>query len=395
MRQESLLDGSNLPDYEKLASYLFFTATGEEFAPGQVRRDRWFIGSSRLYDVYLIYDADVDTLKDMALTLDVARRLPRTKRSKLVFAPTKYVESELLHRHRITFQQLPSRSTKRSANHRAPAQAETRTPADSGTPTHDPEGVPEAHPRHRPGIPRRAGGVARQGFGGTGSRPRAGFRLGTQGVGEERSRPHLPSAQERTGRTAAVLLPQDSNRRRQDPARDEGGRSRQHALPEAADGACAVDRPHNANLQPDPQGLEGSRPSLPPATRHGVGRPDADAGEDQRIRPAGRPGEPVRAAADAAVGQPGDQGTAPNVPGQRRLRPLLPRGRRRGRPSAALGRGSEPRHLRAGGRLLGTACQDLPRQHPPSATAADHPRRRTQGVQPERQGDAGRIQSPA
>ena len=40
MRQESLLDGSNLPDYEKLASYLFFTATGEEFAPDQVRRDR-------------------------------------------------------------------------------------------------------------------------------------------------------------------------------------------------------------------------------------------------------------------------------------------------------------------------------------------------------------------
>ena len=107
MRQESLLDGSNLPDYEKLASYLFFTATGEEFAPDQVRRDRWFIGRSRLYDVFLIYDADVDTLKDMALTLDVARKLPRTKRSKLVFAPTKYVEPELLHRYLITFQQLP------------------------------------------------------------------------------------------------------------------------------------------------------------------------------------------------------------------------------------------------------------------------------------------------
>jgi len=107
MRQESLLNGSNLPDYEKLASYLFFTATGEEFAPKQMNRDRWFIGRSRLYDVFLIYDADVETLKDMALTLDVARKLPRTKRSKLVFAPTKYVESELLHRYHITFQQLP------------------------------------------------------------------------------------------------------------------------------------------------------------------------------------------------------------------------------------------------------------------------------------------------
>ena len=107
MRQESLLDGSNLPDYEKLASYLFFTATGEEFAPDQLRRDRWFVGRSRLYDVFLIYDPDVEKLKDMALTLEVARKLPRTKRSKLVFAPTKYVEPDLLHRYRITFQQLP------------------------------------------------------------------------------------------------------------------------------------------------------------------------------------------------------------------------------------------------------------------------------------------------
>ena len=107
MRQESLLDGSNLPGYEKLASYLFFTATGEEFVPDQLRRDRWFIGRSRLYDVFLIYEPDVEKLKDMALTLEVARKLPRTKRSKLVFAPTKYVEPELLHRYRITFQQLP------------------------------------------------------------------------------------------------------------------------------------------------------------------------------------------------------------------------------------------------------------------------------------------------
>ena len=107
MRQESLLDGSNLPDYEKLASYLFFTATGEEFAPDRLRRDRWFIGSSRLYDVFLLYDADVEKLKEMALTLEVARKLPRTNRNRLVFAPTKYLEPEFLHRYRITFQQLP------------------------------------------------------------------------------------------------------------------------------------------------------------------------------------------------------------------------------------------------------------------------------------------------
>ena len=107
MRPESLLDGSNLPDYEALASYVFFTATGEEFDPEKMNRQRWFIGRSKLYDVFLIYENDLDRLKDMALTLDVARTLPKTKRNKLVFAPTKYLDAEFLHQYRVTFQQLP------------------------------------------------------------------------------------------------------------------------------------------------------------------------------------------------------------------------------------------------------------------------------------------------
>ena len=107
MRQESLLDGSNLPDYEKLASYIFFTATGEEFAPDRIRREDWFIGSSRLYDIFLFYEPDIDKLKNMALTLDEARKLPRTKKRNLVFAPTKYLDREFLNQYRITFQQLP------------------------------------------------------------------------------------------------------------------------------------------------------------------------------------------------------------------------------------------------------------------------------------------------
>ena len=107
MRQESLLDGSNLPDYEKLAGYLFFTATGEEHDPAAVRKEDWFIGSSRRYDVFLLYEPDIEKLKDMALTLDLARKLPSSKRLKLVFAPCKYLDREFLQKYRITFQQLP------------------------------------------------------------------------------------------------------------------------------------------------------------------------------------------------------------------------------------------------------------------------------------------------
>lgn len=108
MRQESLLDGSNLPDYDALAGYVFFTATGEEWNPKKMKRKEWFVGESRLYDVFLIYEPTVETLKDMALTLDIARKLPSVSgKNKLVFAPTKYLDQEFLDKYCITFCQLP------------------------------------------------------------------------------------------------------------------------------------------------------------------------------------------------------------------------------------------------------------------------------------------------
>ncbi len=107
MRRESILDGSRLPTYEKLAAYIFFTATGEEFDPAAIDPKTGFIGSSRLYDVYLIYADDVEKLKNLALTLPEAQALPAGTRNKLVFAPTKYVDADFLRRRRIAFQQLP------------------------------------------------------------------------------------------------------------------------------------------------------------------------------------------------------------------------------------------------------------------------------------------------
>ena len=107
MRRQAILDGSSLPTYEKLAGYVFFTATGEEFDPKKVDQPNWFIGSSQLYDLFLMYADDLEALKDLALTTEVAEKLPSSDRRKLVFAPTKYMDPEFLHRYRITFQQLP------------------------------------------------------------------------------------------------------------------------------------------------------------------------------------------------------------------------------------------------------------------------------------------------
>ena len=58
--------------------------------------------------MYLFYQPDMEYLKTTALTLDVARGLPTgSGKKRLVFAPTKYLDSIHLEENRIEFCQLP------------------------------------------------------------------------------------------------------------------------------------------------------------------------------------------------------------------------------------------------------------------------------------------------
>jgi DNA modification methylase len=106
LRKQAILDGKDLPSFEALAGYVFFTATGEEFQPRKIKVP--FIGASRDRDVFLIYEQDIAKLKDMALNLELARSIAkRSDRRKLVFAPTKYLDQDYLDRLGIEFCQLP------------------------------------------------------------------------------------------------------------------------------------------------------------------------------------------------------------------------------------------------------------------------------------------------
>ena len=97
-----------MPAYEVLAGYVFYTATGEEFNARKINRKTGFIGESAKYDVYLFYAPDMEYLKATALTLEVARQLPKgSGKKRLVFAPTKYLDSIHLEENRIDFCQLP------------------------------------------------------------------------------------------------------------------------------------------------------------------------------------------------------------------------------------------------------------------------------------------------
>ncbi len=108
IEMESILSGDELPSYKELARYVFYTATGEEFAPKVVDEKTNFIGESREYLVYLFYKPDLEYLKKTALTLDRAKKLGLYKKKRrLVFAPTKYLDQNHLDELRIDFAQLP------------------------------------------------------------------------------------------------------------------------------------------------------------------------------------------------------------------------------------------------------------------------------------------------
>ena len=105
---ESLLSGKNLPSYNDLARYVFYTATGEEFDDSKVDENKNFIGESENYEVFLFYKPDLEYLKNTALTLDRAKTLGKINgKRRLVFAPTKYLDQEHLDELRIDFAQLP------------------------------------------------------------------------------------------------------------------------------------------------------------------------------------------------------------------------------------------------------------------------------------------------
>ncbi len=108
IEMEDILKGDKLPEYEELARYVFYTATGDEFNPAKVDRERNFIGETSEYEVYLFYKPDLNYLKNTALDLDTAKSLGDYKgKTRLVFAPMKYLDPEFLQEYRIEYCQLP------------------------------------------------------------------------------------------------------------------------------------------------------------------------------------------------------------------------------------------------------------------------------------------------
>lgn len=106
---DTILEGKNLPTYEELAKYVFFTATGERFDAKKMNQKNYHIGSSSTFEVYLIYEPNKEKLKKLSLNLDFAQEInnKNPNRQKLVFAPCCFIEEFHLKEHGIRFAQLP------------------------------------------------------------------------------------------------------------------------------------------------------------------------------------------------------------------------------------------------------------------------------------------------
>jgi len=104
-----LFKPKELPAYEELARYVFFTATGVEFDPAKLDESRSFIGATNEAELYLFYKPDIEYLKTAAaLTLERAKALGKPKgKRRMVFAPTKYLDQDHLEALRIDYAQLP------------------------------------------------------------------------------------------------------------------------------------------------------------------------------------------------------------------------------------------------------------------------------------------------
>lgn len=109
---ESFLTGEALPAYAALASYVFYTATGQTLEKVPKARADGFIGETDLFRIHLHYQPDLEWLRsnDSALNESLAEAVAKantTGKRCLVFATAKFMSQKDLTGMKIEFCQIP------------------------------------------------------------------------------------------------------------------------------------------------------------------------------------------------------------------------------------------------------------------------------------------------
>ena len=109
---ESLLTGKDMPSFDALARYVFYTATGQSLASvGKPAPDGW-IGETDLFRVHLFYQPAKEWLRSNEAALNSERVAAIQQNNKsgkrsIVFAVAKFMSQKELTARRIEFCQLP------------------------------------------------------------------------------------------------------------------------------------------------------------------------------------------------------------------------------------------------------------------------------------------------
>ncbi len=108
---DKILTGESLPNYNALAHYVYYTATGESLDKEVKTAKNFLIGETDLFEVYLVYKDDLAYLRsnESALNqekLDIIAE-KKSNKQKIVFATAKYMGQSELTANKVTFCQIP------------------------------------------------------------------------------------------------------------------------------------------------------------------------------------------------------------------------------------------------------------------------------------------------
>lgn len=109
---ESLLTGKDMPGFESLARYVFYTATGQSLEKIRQPKPDGLIGETELFRVHLFYQPDKAWLRSNEAALNAERVAAIEQGNKagkrtIVFAVAKFMSQKELTARRIEFCQLP------------------------------------------------------------------------------------------------------------------------------------------------------------------------------------------------------------------------------------------------------------------------------------------------
>ena len=116
---DKLLSGEQLPAFQALGAWLFYTATGGALQPTPKKAPAWYLGEAQDRHVWLMYRPELNFLKspEAALTLSAAQSFHQwglahdatrgAPKGHLVFAPAKYLSNRQLKDHGIDYAPLP------------------------------------------------------------------------------------------------------------------------------------------------------------------------------------------------------------------------------------------------------------------------------------------------